>query len=182
MKFTRIFLTALCFYTIAGQAQELPINPWAQQKHYVKTSNGADNTESSAAPQANTVQVPLWAEKRAQQIEENNARRREAMIARQKAEQERRRQQAEAEAAAAQSNDGMLEKISNFFSDSSKPAAQPAPVASSNDIDWQKEYDSIFQKTPLSSQSLRKLKNSYNRIKNINVDKMINDTMNDLQK
>ena len=178
MKFTGIFLTVLCFYTITGQAQELPINPWAQQNHYVKTSNG---TEDAAPQPNNSVQVPLWAEKRAQQIEENNARRREAMIARQKAEQERRRQQAEAEAAA-NSNDGILEKIGNFFSDSSKPAAQPAPVNTPNDIDWQKEYDAIFKKTPLSSQSLRKLKNSYNRIKNINVDKMINDTMNDLQK
>lgn len=184
MKFSAILLTAFCFYAATGQAQELPINPWAKQNHYVNITPQAKN---SAPQKPDPSQALIWAERRAQQIEENNARRREALIAKKKAEQERLRQQAEAEAeaAAAKSQDGMLEKINSFFSDNSQPAKQNAQVATSDNsdnIDWQKEYEAVLQKTPLSKQSLIKLKNNYNRIKNINIDKMINDTMNDLQK
>lgn len=165
-------LCLLCcsfFFALPVHADGLPSNPW-KKNDTVRLKSSVNRMQNSVEDYLNSSSVSQiqnysseaslrfleQAQKRAEQIRQNNAKRLENERRQLQLEAERQKKIAEEEAK--KQDTGILAKIGNFFSGSDSSAAnneqQNSPQTA--DSDWEKEYDAFMKKANKGVNTIKK--------------------------
>lgn len=167
-----VMFCMLCYgflFALPVHADGLPSNPWKKNdtvrlKSAVNEMQNSveDYLNSSSASQIqhysseDSLRFLEQAQKRAEQIRQNNARRLENKRRQLQLEAEQQKKIAEEEAK--KQDSGIMAKIGNFFSGSDSSAANNKQQNSqqTTDSDWEKEYDAFMKKADKGIKTIKK--------------------------